>query len=500
MSKPLSLCPGCLDHCPMFTLNEFNQVMIMCECGYQQMELPLEEYLSKIKSNTERFSTIRTTCTEHNSEYKFFCRDCNKYFCQQCKEGHQCELLDLEKQKKELNYEKVKENYKKAEEYLNSYFPSLKEKYKSVPKIDEAYEKCIKDNKKIFEFKQLIIENAVLNNSIFLELLKFSAHFTIYPFIEKNAKSDSIIDYFNGYNFDIFKPTNQIELPFSSVNSIITLKDKRIAISGDSEDILILDPVNNYHIDITVKGHEAYVHALCQTENGNLISGDSFSNIKIWSLTKDSFTCLHTIESKSEEKQELEFFLLLPENRFAYFFNKKIHIHSTEAPFALLKELSVENAYLSNMIYIKEKDILLATSNHKVLKYDMKTYKCVESVELEMIGVGHRALMQLDTERLLIGGMTHLWVFNVSTMKVEKNIDNVGFARYTSFVELRDTKYILAGLDLGLMLLIDRETLDYIVFRTVGDMINCHINDVICYDNGTIIDGSSDDVLRVWKY
>ena len=217
-------------------------------------------------------------------------------------------------------------------------------------------------------------------------------------------------------------------------------------------------------------------------------------------MTKDSFTCLHTIESKSEEKQELEFFLLLPENRFAYFFNKKIHIHSTEAPFALLQELSVENAYLSNMIYIKEKDILLATSNHKVLKYDMKTYKCVESVELEMIGVGHRALMQLDTERLLIGGMTHLWVFNVSTMKVEKNIDNVGFARYTSFVELRDTKYILAGLDLGLMLLIDRETLDYIVFRTVGDMINCHINDVICYDNGTIIDGSSDDVLRVWKY
>ena len=44
MSKPLSLCPGCLDHCPMFTLNEFNQVMLMCECGYQQMELPLEEY------------------------------------------------------------------------------------------------------------------------------------------------------------------------------------------------------------------------------------------------------------------------------------------------------------------------------------------------------------------------------------------------------------------------------------------------------------------------
>lgn len=499
MSK-LSLCPGCLDHCPMMALNDFNEVMLICECGYKQMELPLEKYLSTIKSKPERFSTISSTCKEHNSEYKFFCRNCNKYFCQQCKEGHECELLDLEKQKKELNYEKVIENCKKAEEYLNSYFPSLKEKYKSVPKIEEAYEKCINDNKTIFEFKKLIIDNAVLNNSVFLELLKFSAHFTIYPFIETNAKSDSIVDYFNGFNFNIFKPTSQIDLPFSSVNSIITLKDKRIALSGDSKDILILDPVNNYHIDITIKGHEAYVHALCQTESGLLISGDSFSNIKIWSLTKDSFTCLHTIESKTEEKQELEFFLQLPENRFAYFFNKKIHIHSCEAPFTLLQELPVENAYLSNMIYLKEKDILIATSNQKVLKYDMKTYKCVESVELEMIGVGHRALIQLDQDRLLIGGMTHLWVFNVSTMKVEKDINNVGFMRYTALVELRDTKYILAGMDLGLMLLIDRETLDYIVLKTVGDMINCHINDIVSYDNGTIIDGSSDDCLRVWKY
>ena len=499
MSK-LSLCPGCLDHCPMMALNDFNEVMLICECGYKQMELPLEKYLSTIKSKPERFSTISSTCKEHNSEYKFFCRNCNKYFCQQCKEGHECELLDLEKQKKELNYEKVIENCKKAEEYLNSYFPSLKEKYKSVPKIEEAYEKCINDNKTIFEFKKLIIDNAVLNNSVFLELLKFSAHFTIYPFIETNAKSDSIVDYFNGFNFNIFKPTNQIDLPFSSVNSIITLKDKRIALSGDSKDILILDPVNNYHIDITIKGHEAYVHALCQTESGLLISGDSFSNIKIWSLTKDSFTCLHTIESKTEEKQELEFFLQLPENRFAFFFNKKIHIHSCEAPFTLLQELPVENAYLSNMIYLKEKDILIATSNQKVIKYDMKTYKCVESVELEMIGVGHRAIIQLDQERLLIGGMTHLWVFNVSTMKVEKDINNVGFMRYTALVELRDTKYILAGMDLGLMLLIDRETLEYIVLKTVGDMINCHINDIVSYDNGTIIDGSSDDCLRVWKY
>ena len=85
------------------------------------------------------------------------------------------------------------------------------------------------------------------------------------------------------------------------------------------------------------------------------------------------------------------------------------------------------------MIYIKEKDILLATSNHKVLKYDMKTYKCVESVELEMIGVGHRALMQLDTERLLIGGMTHIWVFNVSTNKGE--FHQTGIAGNAKFKE-----------------------------------------------------------------
>ena len=51
MSK-LSLCPGCLDHCPMMALNDFNEVMLICECGYRQMELPLEKYLStKLKIN-----------------------------------------------------------------------------------------------------------------------------------------------------------------------------------------------------------------------------------------------------------------------------------------------------------------------------------------------------------------------------------------------------------------------------------------------------------------
>ena len=50
------------------------------------------------------------------------------------------------------------------------------------------------------------------------------------------------------------------------------LKDKRIASSSQDNTIKIFDTNNNYYCDITIKGHNDYVTAITELDNGNIAS------------------------------------------------------------------------------------------------------------------------------------------------------------------------------------------------------------------------------------
>lgn len=79
---------------------------------------------------------------------------------------------------------------------------------------------------------------------------------------------------------------NTITAPRSLVNSIILLQDGRIASGDDNDTISIFDPNNNYNCDLTIS-HNGEVKALCQLDNGNIVSS-GYGFISLWSFSKTS--------------------------------------------------------------------------------------------------------------------------------------------------------------------------------------------------------------------
>ena len=119
-----ALCPKCTDHVPILFPNEKNELNLQCECNYND-SLELGKFVDDYNKNPKRNSTVKRECDEHKEKYTHFCEECNKNLCNKCKEGHTHQVKPFEEICKLINFDKLKVDFAKAEEYLNVYFPSL---------------------------------------------------------------------------------------------------------------------------------------------------------------------------------------------------------------------------------------------------------------------------------------------------------------------------------------------------------------------------------------
>ena len=103
-------------------------------------------------------------------------------------------------------------------------------------------------------------------------------------------------------NEEIFTNTKTISDHTRIVNSLILLKDKRIASSSQDYTIKIFDSNHNYKCDITITGHRDYVTSITELENGNIASCSWDKTIKIWLITKNSYQPLYTITNAHNDR------------------------------------------------------------------------------------------------------------------------------------------------------------------------------------------------------
>lgn len=88
---------------------------------------------------------------------------------------------------------------------------------------------------------------------------------------------------YDNYQFDNIKVvmTEKKE----SIQSLISLKDKRIAICTEWGQIKIFNPSNKYICDIEIaEAHSKVITSLCEIDNGHLVSCSNDSSIKIWKI------------------------------------------------------------------------------------------------------------------------------------------------------------------------------------------------------------------------
>lgn len=157
-----------------------------------------------------------------------------------------------------------------AKDHLDHYFSSLKNSFihpliQQINKVESFYQKCFKINKKILSLLELLNEG----------YKDFQYQLNIINYRNNINDMNNLIQYFNDYQlinllthqlfFDSVKFTEIKQYPDygCNVSCLLLLQDGRIAISLLNNTIQIIDPNNNYQIDINNKG-EKYIASVKQ--------------------------------------------------------------------------------------------------------------------------------------------------------------------------------------------------------------------------------------------
>ena len=59
------------------------------------------------------------------------------------------------------------------------------------------------------------------------------------------------------------------------INSLLLLKDKRVASCSADKRIRKFNPFNDYHCDQVIKRHKKNIVSICQLDDGNIVSCSS---------------------------------------------------------------------------------------------------------------------------------------------------------------------------------------------------------------------------------
>ena len=242
MNSLIKICPSCKKHI-QYTLDK-KVINMNCKCGF---------------SSSMNFKNIPIG---HNNNHIF-------------KEIK----LDLEKGKRFLNSD------------FNTYKDELINEYiKQINELESAYEESYNRNMNMLSYIQILINNydisyemrnCILNNCIKIEQCK------------DNKNIDELIKYYNGYNIRIesvkIEDIKSIKTITGHtgyyVNSLLHLRDGRVASCSNDKIIRIYDPSNDYHCDQVIKRHSEVITSICQLDDGTIVSCSDDKSIMIGDYT-----------------------------------------------------------------------------------------------------------------------------------------------------------------------------------------------------------------------
>ena len=499
-AKVAVMCVKCKQYVPSLYI-ECDMITIKCECGCVTT-ISIEDYLIHY---------------EKNKAYKVTIKPLNLRFAY---------YLDP-----------IKQRVKEGEDFLSSYFPSLKEEYfskeKSKDKIDkfnEVYNKAIKNNTNILKIAHIIIDNVnELSDKSTYNVGRL--HLNIYKHI-KDSNHESIFEYVKYFDFHLVQFHRSIDVPCKELYCIIPLKDNRIAILDHSlsSSIVVLDPYNDYHVDIECIHLSDYSYASIMEDGRLLTCNDKF--LTLYSLTKNSYKPIVIVEcdlnsndpniinKANQNKTYGKQITALSNNTYAYIKDKKNIIIEEVSPvinplflqpaedccdyfnlgyphqlvqIGLIKCTEKINSYK----YIRNKNILIvALSNLLIQIWNVSSLQLITTIKIkgEPTKKSIDSIYQINNDKIIIFGYLSTFIVNIVTCKIEADLSNYIKTIY-SCVTLRDNKTLLCGSSKGQMLMYNMETKEHSVlyFNEQNKFKDLHV-----IDDHTII--SISDTLKIWKY
>ena len=269
------------------------------------------------------------------------------------------------------------------------------------------------------------------------------------------------------------------------VNSLLHLKDGRVASCSYDKTIRIYDPSNAYHCDQVIERHRDSITSICQLDDGTIVSG-SLNAIMIgdYTIYNAHDDWIHKV-------------ITLPNNRISSCsYDKTIKIWKSNPPYSdtPIKVLKGHRNYVSSLLYMKERDILISGSWDVTLRlWNMSTYQCVTVIK----GVDcyfTNSLYQIDKDRVIVGAYDSFCIVNIDKCVIKKRINVKSLGYVNCFLKLRDNKTILFGCDYGIFCFYVMNTKKY---KIINDN---HYSDLLLIDDNTFLSCSNDTTIKVWRY
>ena len=279
--------------------------------------------------------------------------------------------------------------------------------------------------------------------------------------------------------------------------SVLLLNDQRIAFSSDDLAIKIFN-LKTFHCYIYLLGHKKIITSIIQIKNGKLISSAEDNSIKIWILFKFSFICEYTFENA--HNHWVTKVIELSDNRIASCsLDLTIKIWNHSSPYNLIKVLEGHTRWVSSIVGLKNQLFLISISYYdKTLRvWDLKSYQC-QTVITNVMSYWNNGVLELDNQKLLIGGPSKLYILNTVTFIVEKEIKNANLkGDISAFLQIND-HYILCSYGKGNMCIYNSNT-NSLAF--VLDKIHSgELTQIAKIAKNKFVSSSCDCTVKVWKF
>ena len=438
-------CKKCLKTPLIYFKSQENEIEIKIKC-HNEIITDINNYYNYIymcNINEEKITKNEYFCEKHlNESFNYFCCDCNKNLCENCKNSHEIShnLINFEEIKlNDKKFEEFNENIKKYENYINE--------------IKNIYEKVINDsNDNDYKYNLKNLYNKYKNNNekiieflkIFSDLYKYSKKNNIYNF---SIISNVLI---KTYFHEIPKYKNKIDKKFKKqikkilisihiqkeiykikLNKITTLKNHNSSIlclnilknnniiSGDkNKELKIFSPDYNLIFQTTTK---EFIWHILQLPNSNIICGENKGTMQIFN------TNLELIHTYSDIDKLLPIWNLAIYKNYIISCSKfSIKLWNFNEPFNFIYEIFQEKKIYLQSIFILPFDKLVLISDDKLCRFfNMKNY-VLENI-INGIGCCSRTGFELINKNILCIASRYDKILNIVNLITFEIIDRIKF-------------------------------------------------------------------------
>ena len=471
MQSLIGICPKCSSN-PLIQMNNDYTIRIKCLCEYNQSSLPIKDYLN---NHPKKYAS------NHNIIKSFF------------------------------------DYIEKGFQHLNSYFKTLKDNLiiginKQIKELELSYEESYLRNSSILNLLKKLAEhydgsyrlNNFLNSSINIYNCEYSnnineviRYYKEYVITEEKKEFYKIIDFSiepikeRTTNNDILynmKEVHEIKEHTSYINSLLLLKDKTVASCSNDKTILIYNPSRDYQCIRKYQRHRSKVLSICELDDGTIVS-----------CSEDKSICIGSHIIPNAHRNTINQVLTLPNNRIASCSEDGwIKIWKSDPPYSNIPIHAIQNnGDIRSMLYIKERDLLMAISDDYSLNLvSLSTFQYV-TIMLDVYCCNANGMYLIDRDKVIVGESNKIIIIDINKCIIETEIEDLQFGIVTCFLKLRDNKTLIFGNNCGHLFKFDLNTKEYSLLK------HYHKREILCLlkiDDETFLSSSFDCTIKVWKY